>query len=385
MSGNSVRIFLSHSSLDTELTRALVDLLRQGLDIHREDLLCTSIPEYGVPAGEDHLGYLRRELANLAVAVSLVTPSYLESRFCQHELGVIWALAADHIALLVPPIVRSDANGLLSSIQAPYILDGLDELAHRLSSALGRPLFPSKWNESVIRFSERLAEVQSRPLVRRNDEQIELVQSLAAVTLEARNRARFGAPSNTSDPDSEIVSLYQLLYRLPDLFDILQQAMGHAQPESIDTSLHFEVRLLGALEEVCGDLAPGSLRLTIWSMWPNQGEVEARQSRIGWRGDRPSLEVRSRESALREVLLAGDAIFEPDCTPDSPAAPDVQRFGSYLLMPVIVDGDPLALLEILARRPSRLRPVAIAVGEVMASLLGLAMKMTRVAETGRDE
>jgi hypothetical protein len=46
-----IKIFISHSSKDVLLVKALIDLIRSALSIPASDIRCTSVPGYKLPGG----------------------------------------------------------------------------------------------------------------------------------------------------------------------------------------------------------------------------------------------------------------------------------------------------------------------------------------------
>lgn len=90
MSGRC-HVFISHSSVDEEFARALTRTLTESGLLADEQVFCTSVDGFGVPPGVDFIATIRHHLEQTTVALPLITPAYLESRFCGWELGALWA------------------------------------------------------------------------------------------------------------------------------------------------------------------------------------------------------------------------------------------------------------------------------------------------------
>ena len=68
----SPRIFISHSSVDVETARILVDLLEKSLHLNDSDIRCTSLPGYGLPAGATASMHLREEIQNAELVLGII-------------------------------------------------------------------------------------------------------------------------------------------------------------------------------------------------------------------------------------------------------------------------------------------------------------------------
>jgi hypothetical protein len=87
-----VKVFISHSSRDKELVAALTDLLTESGLLSNSDLFVSSIDGFDVDDGVDFLDDIRTNLSEATLAITLLTPAYLDSEFCTWELGAIWAM-----------------------------------------------------------------------------------------------------------------------------------------------------------------------------------------------------------------------------------------------------------------------------------------------------
>lgn len=90
MDGSVIDVFLSHSSRDAELARALVELLRGALNIAAPRIRCTSVSGYKLRVGADTNEQLRRETVESRVLIGLITEVSVESAYVLFELGARW-------------------------------------------------------------------------------------------------------------------------------------------------------------------------------------------------------------------------------------------------------------------------------------------------------
>src|SRR5262249_772156 len=68
-------VFISHSSKDTELVKATIELLRASLALVPDQIRCTSVDGYRLPVGANTEAHLREEVNVAKVVVALITPS----------------------------------------------------------------------------------------------------------------------------------------------------------------------------------------------------------------------------------------------------------------------------------------------------------------------
>ena len=113
-----MRVFISHSSLDEEVTTNLIDLLRQALNLRSGDIRCTSVDGYRLPAGVSTTEALRQEVYEAGLVIGLITPNSMGSAYVLFELGARWAAKKDMIPLLASGIKPEHLEGPLKDINA---------------------------------------------------------------------------------------------------------------------------------------------------------------------------------------------------------------------------------------------------------------------------
>jgi hypothetical protein len=143
-------IFLSHSYHDKELADRLVNLLTNGCDVSRNDILCTSLNGMNIKVGtSSFIDYLQDQLKNPKLVILLITENYLASSFCLAELGATWRMGIQYFPLAVPPIARSGIGGVLEVTQAGDISNGayLSQLRDKIIELFGKKVPTDGWDD----------------------------------------------------------------------------------------------------------------------------------------------------------------------------------------------------------------------------------------------
>lgn len=115
--GKKLLVFVSHTSADADLARALVELLRSALNLPADEIRCTSVDGYRLPVGAHSEMQLRNELLSAEVFLGLVTPESLRSTFVLFELGARWG-AKRYLIPVLAGIEPKSVHGPLAAINA---------------------------------------------------------------------------------------------------------------------------------------------------------------------------------------------------------------------------------------------------------------------------
>ena len=84
-----IKLFISHSSDDTELATLLVQLLATALVMKSQDIRCTSVDGYRLPGGADADEQLRDEAWSAECFLGIISSQSLASAYVLFELGAI--------------------------------------------------------------------------------------------------------------------------------------------------------------------------------------------------------------------------------------------------------------------------------------------------------
>lgn len=142
-------VFISHAAKESDLAQALVTLIEEGIGVPEKEIFCSSLPGYGIPTGDQFVGYIKQQLQGPKVVVLLLTPSYFESKFCVSELGAAWAMSHTIYPILVPPLQYGDVKDVLLATQVMKIDDdiGYNQLRdHLQKTVLCNEASPTKWD-----------------------------------------------------------------------------------------------------------------------------------------------------------------------------------------------------------------------------------------------
>ena len=162
---NVIRIFLSHSSADTELAAAIIDLLRDAFSLPPNQIRCTSVDGYRLPSGANTNEQLRSEILDSETFVALLTKASIASTYVLFELGARWG-AGRHWSLLLGGGLRG--ADLREPLKAHNALDAaseaqIDQFLIELGASLGIHLTTrAAWGSKVRRVAS-LAAAQSIP------------------------------------------------------------------------------------------------------------------------------------------------------------------------------------------------------------------------------
>ena len=136
---NVISIFLSHSSADTELAAAIIDLLRDAFSLPPQSIRCTSVDGYRLPSGANTNEQLRLEIHDSETFVALLTKASIASTYVLFELGARWG-AGRHWSLLLGGGLRG--GDLRDPLKAHNALDAsseaqIDQFISELAASLG--------------------------------------------------------------------------------------------------------------------------------------------------------------------------------------------------------------------------------------------------------
>lgn len=121
-------VLISHSSKDEVLASSLIDWLRSGLGLLPDQIRCSSVDGYRLPAGVHTDTQLRAEVNASKVLIGLITPNSLASPYVLFELGARWGAGQIMIPLLAG-VTTHDLRGPLSGLNA--LLCSSEEQLHQ--------------------------------------------------------------------------------------------------------------------------------------------------------------------------------------------------------------------------------------------------------------
>jgi len=195
--GGVVQIFISHSSYDVDVVKALISLLRSALNLPAEQIRCTSVDGYRLPGGADTNAQLRREVNESTVFLGVISDSSISSLYVVFELGARWGNEKVFIPLLAPGTSSSVLGGPLAGINA-LRLDSEAQIHQLLSEIAGH--LESKKEEPAVYMAQLNAFLAEAG---RAQDAVVAKAVESAAELPARNHA--GVSSLVEAPDHIII------------------------------------------------------------------------------------------------------------------------------------------------------------------------------------
>lgn len=150
-------IFISHSSRDKAVAEALIELLRNALNIPADRIRCTTVDGYRLPAGASTDEQLRREVREARVFIGLITKASIESAYVLFELGTRWG-AQLHLAPLLTSsadtnFLRGPLGGLnaLSCDVSAQVHQLVSDISAHLNTSASSPAAYQKYVDTLVR------------------------------------------------------------------------------------------------------------------------------------------------------------------------------------------------------------------------------------------
>lgn len=158
-------LFISHSSNDVNYIKELVALL-EYIGLRDDDMVCSSVPAYGIPLGQDIYDWLREKFKTCDLHVLFVlSHNFYNSAACLNEMGAAWVLRQKYDFILLPGFDFSDIRGSINSNQIGIKLDGdkdeirqqLGQLKDRIIDEFGLRKIPEiRWEKKREEFLDKV-------------------------------------------------------------------------------------------------------------------------------------------------------------------------------------------------------------------------------------
>jgi hypothetical protein len=196
-------VLISHSSKDASLAGELTEFVRAGLALSPNQIRCSSVDGYRLPAGVKTDDQLRMEVNDVRVLIGLITRNSLSSPYVLFELGARWGAGLFMVPLLAgvtPEEVRGPLSGLnaLSCSVEAQLHQMLADMSKRLEMPLQSAASYLRYLKTVKVIADALNVVPAAPAPK--NEGGAGAGALAAAE-EARPPQVLGA-GNVIDPDT---------------------------------------------------------------------------------------------------------------------------------------------------------------------------------------
>jgi hypothetical protein len=137
----AIRVFISHSADDEDLTQAFISLLEAAFHFEEREVRCTSLPGYKLRTGTHTSTQLKQELNDAELVLCILTPVSTESEWVRFELGAAWAMNEKWVVPLLAGLDYDELPGPLREVHAIRATDSqgiyqlLDEIREKLQWA----------------------------------------------------------------------------------------------------------------------------------------------------------------------------------------------------------------------------------------------------------
>ena len=168
------KVFISHASKDKPFVELIVNLL-EDIGLSETEIVCSSIPEYGIPLGKDIYDWLSEQFQNCNLHIMFIlSGNYYKSIACLNEMGAAWVLKQKYDTVLLPNFDFPQIKGAINPQQIGIKLDSdCTELNQRLNELKDslieefelNSMSASKWerrrNEFVSKISSVTEQIQN--------------------------------------------------------------------------------------------------------------------------------------------------------------------------------------------------------------------------------
>lgn len=164
----SSKVFISHASKDIAYINAITELL-EDIGLTEEQMVCSSVPGYGIPLGADIYEWLSQQFQNYNLHVLfMLSSNYYTSVACLNEMGAAWVLKQRYDSVLLPGFEYKEIKGAVNANQISIKLDGenavlkqhLNELKDNLVAEFSlHPLSVSKWERHRDAFIDKVNKI----------------------------------------------------------------------------------------------------------------------------------------------------------------------------------------------------------------------------------
>lgn len=160
-----MKIFISHSSKDSDYGKALVQLLRD-IGISHQDIIFTSEPGYGIPKGRNIFNWLKSKIKERPYIIYMLSENYYSSVACLNEMGAAWVVENEHVVLFLPNFDYKNPKFLEGAINPRKmgiymdnehdIIEFVGMILNKLNSKTNRVIF----NRAIRNYMESITEIK---------------------------------------------------------------------------------------------------------------------------------------------------------------------------------------------------------------------------------
>lgn len=152
-----IDIFISHSSHDVPIVKALIELLRSALNVPADKIRCSSVEGYKFPGGVTTDDEIKREVFEARVLLGVISPTSVNSMYVVFELGARWGIKKPLVPLTTSKVGIELLKGPLKGINAlnSTVRTDVLQLINDLGNYIGiEPQQPAVYDDKVTKLVE---------------------------------------------------------------------------------------------------------------------------------------------------------------------------------------------------------------------------------------
>lgn len=158
------RLFISHSSSDTDIVAPFVRLL-SAIGLNRDRLFCSSVDGYGIPQRENIYDFLKREFTEKnTFVVMMMSDNYYNSKPSLNEMGAAWAMSKEYVSILIKGFNFNKIEGAVDAQKIGFKIEDqyrLDEFKDNIVKEFRLPPILN-WQEIKNRFLQEIERTNNK-------------------------------------------------------------------------------------------------------------------------------------------------------------------------------------------------------------------------------
>lgn len=114
-------VFISHAAVDKPLVDDVKTMIQTAVGLSPTEIFYSSSAGSGIPAGKNFVAHMADRMRGAGFVVAVITPAYLESRFCLAELGAVWYSEDKEFFPLCIAVDYDELTATLTGVQVPRL------------------------------------------------------------------------------------------------------------------------------------------------------------------------------------------------------------------------------------------------------------------------
>lgn len=263
-------VFISHAAADKALVDEVKAMIQEAVGLNPTEIFYSSSAGSGIPAGRDFVGHIREEMRDAGFVVAVITPVYLESKFCLAELGAVWYADDKAFFPLCIAVDYDELEATLLGVQVPRLDDRavLTGLLQRICEYADKEHVASACTEAADKF---LATLKIR--LRKLQGPTSVPAEKLAEVEQTRDRLAEEL-SDTRDQLAEARDLFEKAKQATSLAEIKELEPPGELREQVEYVLDEAQTAVNRLDSIVAKALPYDLRGEGMT-WPDAGEYES--------------------------------------------------------------------------------------------------------------